>query len=163
MSAVLWRASEQRKLARALQSIDIGQLLYLIDAARMTSQANVGDDAEGGHASEPSAEPASRPAAGRSAAATSEVMDVTAGETAPATDWASVARQARASKVDWSLVAAAYRAKPAVKAPPVAPVKLSLAIRYDPAYGWGYCEQCFRHVKRADVMACGQRPCEGHA
>ena len=44
------------------------------------SQANAGDEAEANVAD---VEPVSRPAAGRSAAATSEPMDVTAGETAP--------------------------------------------------------------------------------
>lgn len=46
-------------------------------------QAKAGDETQGGQASEPCAEPVSRAAAGRSAAATSEPMDVTAGETAP--------------------------------------------------------------------------------
>ena len=46
-------------------------------------RAKAGGEAQGGRACEPCVEPVSRPAAGRSAAATSEIMDVTAGETAP--------------------------------------------------------------------------------
>lgn len=52
--------------------------------AEQGSQAKAGDEAVVGARAEATVEPVSRPAAGRSAAATSEQMDVTAGETAPA-------------------------------------------------------------------------------
>lgn len=45
-------------------------------------RAKAGDEAQGGRMRDPCVEPVSRPAAGRAAAATSEFMDVTAGETA---------------------------------------------------------------------------------
>jgi len=48
------------------------------------SQANAGDETEGGcQSAEAPVEPVSRPAGGRTPAATSELMDATAGETAP--------------------------------------------------------------------------------
>lgn len=58
------------------------------DQSRLKSRAKAGDEVAGTeHASPcPATEPVSRPAAGRSAAATSEPMDVTAGETAPHPD-----------------------------------------------------------------------------
>lgn len=62
------------------------------DQSRTEYHAKAGDEAAGTeHASPcPAVEPVSRPAAGRSAAATSEPMDVTAGETAPVPSAANV-------------------------------------------------------------------------
>lgn len=66
----------------------IEQGLHVGDAALMAaleSQAKADDEAEGTEltSQRPSVESVSRPDAGRSASATSETMDVTAGETAP--------------------------------------------------------------------------------
>jgi hypothetical protein len=98
------------------------------------SQAKADDEAEGGHASEPSEESVSRPAAGRSAAATSELMDATAGETAPDT-FGEVKRR---PVPNWQRMAEALRRKDA-PAPAAAPVRTkALPVAYDK----GPCPRC---------------------
>lgn len=64
------------------------------------SRANAGDEAEGVKLKAPAVEPVSRAAAGRSAAATSEPMDVTAGETAPVAAPVSSKGLAVAERID---------------------------------------------------------------
>lgn len=58
----------------------------LAEVAADEIRANAGVEARGGRTGDPCVESVSRPAAGRSAATTSEIMDVTAGETAPVSD-----------------------------------------------------------------------------
>lgn len=53
-------------------------------------RAKAGGEAQGGRICKPCVEPVSRPAAGRTAAATPEIMDVTAGEMAPKSKQAEV-------------------------------------------------------------------------
>lgn len=81
-------------------------------------QAKAGDETQGGHASEPCVEPVSRAAAGRSAAATSEPMDVTAGETAPTAKVTKSVTLARpiAERIDLSTVPSAMERPPAPSA-----------------------------------------------
>lgn len=73
-------------------------------------QAKAGVEAQGEKASEPCAEPVSRAAIGRSIAATSEPMDVTAGETAPDLEAVQIRKPV---EPDWKRVAAAARNRPA--------------------------------------------------
>ncbi|WP_310532529.1 hypothetical protein [Novosphingobium sp.] len=84
-------------------------------------QANAGDEAMVVAIAEAIVEPVSRAAAGRSAAATSEPMDVTAGETAPVRLAREFGLVKASPKPDYSRFVEAAKAKPLPA--PVAPVR----------------------------------------
>lgn len=95
-------------------------------------QAKAGDEAAGTeHASpRPAVEPVSRPAAGRSAAATSEFMDVTAGETAPVANPVKAAppKQASAPVTVMAALPLAVSTRPAPARAPIGPTgKIDIA------------------------------------
>lgn len=93
-------------------------------------QAKAGDEAQGGRICEPCMEPVSRPAAGRSAAATSEFMDVTAGETAPVPNPAEAAppKQASAPVAVMAALPLAVSTRPTPARAPIGPTgKIDIA------------------------------------
>lgn len=95
-------------------------------------QAKAGDEAAGTeHASpRPAVEPVSRPAGGRAAAATSEFMDVTAGETAPVPNPAEAAppKQASAPVAVMAALPLAVSTRPAPARAPIGPTgKIDIA------------------------------------
>lgn len=113
-----------------------------VDQSWTQSQAKARGEAQGGRRDAACAERASSPGRGRSRPATSETMDVTAGETAPplplpaepdpgaagkpepaAPCLPSTGRPVRAPQPDWARVAAAARARTLGPAPKRAPTR----------------------------------------